>query len=54
MVSIEWGKKSKQFDFAEIDLIKAAIEEASSWPTGFSCLEISTLELLEMLSQIIL
>ena len=50
MVSIEWGKKSKQFDLAEIDLIKAAIDDASSWPTGFSCREISTLELLEKLS----
>ena len=50
MVSIEWGKKSKQFDLAEIDLIKAAIEDASSWPTGFSCREVSTLDLLEKLS----
>lgn len=25
IVSIEWGKKSKQFDLAEIYLIKAAI-----------------------------
>ena len=52
MVNIEWGKKSKQFDLAEIDLIKFAIEEASSWPTGFSSREISTLELLETLSSL--
>ena len=52
MVNIEWGKKSKQFDLAEIDLIKVAIEEASSWPTGFSSREISTLELLETLSSL--
>ena len=52
ILSIKWGKKSQQVDLAEMDLIKAAIDDASSWPTGFSCREISTLELLVKLSSL--
>jgi hypothetical protein len=50
MLTIEWGRESKQFDLTKLDLIEAAIEETSSWPVVLCCRDVSTVELLEILS----